>query len=415
MIPRAVMTLFVLLTASLGPVNVSAAAPPSRNVITVPSGDTSALYAAVFDGDRPRDEAEIVLEGTDTYVLDPALGPAEGRLVLGRGTVLRSSLELGSDERDIPTGQVVTAGAIIDTVKLESQTTLPLFEPAAVIMKEGSAVKRLTVTNSGDPTTALVAFDILRRGMVDNSVVERHFQGVRVRVSGAPGDRSEATITRNVLRVNAFAGIVAVPVDPLFGVDSATIRASIRKNLVRENGIGVFVPGAFRDADGGTSGTHITVTSVRNVYEQNGIGLLAQGAVASPVSAVEDSVTVLRSRFDMILDSGSVGLSVAGAARSPTTPPSEPATANDNRALVVMASTVFENNAFDVEAFGSASADENDTLGEGNRGDVRLANTNPNPRQLSRAESDCAFLRDDGSVGQIEPCPNHAKIVPPGG
>lgn len=410
MLWRSVTTVIVLLLTSVGLVDIGAAASPDRELIRVPPGDSSALYSAVFDGGRPRTGAEIVLEG-GTYRLDGRRGPSAGRLVLGRNTVLRSSLELADGPGGVPTGDVVTSGAVINTVKLKPGASLPFDVPGAIVMHADSMVDGLTIRNSGNPSRALIAIDIVRRGTVQNAIVERHFQGVRARITGVTGDRTEATIAHSVLRTNDFA-IVAISADPVNGADNATVQVSIRNNLVQKNDDGVFVPGAVGDADGGTSGTHITLSSTGNIYENNKVGLAIQGALASPVSAVEDSATELKSQSDIVADNG-VGLSAVGAGRSPFTSVGEIASANTNRAMALMTNTAFKDNELDVEAFGSASFEMNSTVGEGNRGEVRLANTAPTASQLSRSVIACAFFGDDGPPVPIEPCPNSAKIVPP--
>jgi hypothetical protein len=101
-------------------------------VITVPSGDVDALYAAVYDENgRPRDNVEIVLEPGVFFLEEESLEgearPFGGSLVLGDNTILRSTLDLPLNEDGVPTGEdpcptgeESVCGAIIDGGNLPS-------------------------------------------------------------------------------------------------------------------------------------------------------------------------------------------------------------------------------------------------------------------------------------------------------
>jgi hypothetical protein len=228
----AVFVVVVALT-SLGLVAPSAAKPkPVIDVDTV-----AGLYAAA-----PMTDVVISL-APRVYALN------SGRLILGDGTELVSTLELELDADGVPTGNEVTAGAVIDTSALSTPSPIDV---GAVVLGRGGRVSHLTVRNS---VGFVIGIDMPFGGSVHHVISEGSFQGARM-FAGAQDVRG--SISQSVMRGYSLAGVAVIQSNQLNGmnVSNATIRANLDHNLITDVSAfgfaGVFVLAALSSLQGTT-------------------------------------------------------------------------------------------------------------------------------------------------------------------
>ena len=328
-----------------------------------------------------------------TYVLDPAR-PNGGRVVLGEGTELVSTLELQLDAHGVPTGTEIEAGAVIDIGNL----TPSFIDVGAIVLGKGGRIIGLTVTgNSFLPF--VIAIDIPFGGSVHHVIAENSFQGVRIMASVQD---VRGSISESVIRNNFIAGVTVVQVNQLDPgiVNNATIRANIDRNRIEgfDNEFafaGLFVLGGFNGSNNRTQ-----LFTSHNVIGNYPVGIrLSHTDDAGNPLGTDNNTTRLTSRDDTLSGNSFAGLEVLGAFRESLSGSSS----DGNRATAHMIRTEFSSNGVDVVATGSLSFFDDDQAGENNLAEIILSETNPARGLLTRFVDDC-FL-------PVDSCLNEARIV----
>jgi hypothetical protein len=243
------LSLSLLLAGSGG--FLGSAIQARAKVISVPSGDVEALYAAVYDDSgRPRDNVEIVLEPGVLFLeeesRDGEARPFGGSLVLGDNTILRSTLELPLNEDFVPTGQdpcptgeESACGAIIDGSKLPDPE-LP-FDERYIITGNGSTVSHLTLQSDLAPGEFgdRIGIQLLPHGtdptfaVVDKVIVRGTLIGVQI--ASTTGSNNLGLVRHSWLTENHF-GINVVQMAPdSSGVDDTRLEVVASFNLIHDN------------------------------------------------------------------------------------------------------------------------------------------------------------------------------------
>jgi hypothetical protein len=217
-------------------------------VITVPSGDVDALYAAVYDENgRPRDNVEIVLEPGVFFLEEESLEgearPFGGSLVLGDNTILRSTLDLPLNEDGVPTGEdpcptgeESVCGAIIDGGNLPDI----FFDGSYIVTGNGSTVSRLILQgNRSEPFEDRIGIQILPKGtsptsaVVDRVIVRRTLVGVQI--GNTTGGNNNGIIRHSWITENYIGADVVQTAPDSSGINDARIKAKVSFNLMNNN------------------------------------------------------------------------------------------------------------------------------------------------------------------------------------
>jgi hypothetical protein len=284
----------------------------SATIITVPSGDVVALYAAVYDeSGQPRDNAKIFLE-PGNYELNASMGPFGGRLVLGERTVLYSTLRMAVDGNGVPLVDdslqptVLQEGAVIDGNGLNPD---PFGEGIIVVGYKGR-VARLVVAGG-----ILPGIEITTRGTVSGVYSRDHSMGFRVRAASAAA-RTHGTLKGN-LSTGSFAGISILTNEyARFGdqrVDNAVLRAKLIQNACVGNS-------AFNLAVLGGLGTdnndfHVTVSgnvfrggfpSSTNIAVLGGEDFYSPGGNHNSVKLALDGNLIADGQYGLAINGGSL-------------------------------------------------------------------------------------------------------------
>jgi hypothetical protein len=329
-----------------------------------------------------------------TYVLDSAR-PNGGRVVLGQGTELVSTLELQLDAHGVPTGAEIEAGAVIDIGNLR-----PSFvDVGAVVLGKGGRISGLTVTGNSFFPSFVIAIDMPFGGSVHHVIAENSFQGVRIMASAQD---IRGSISESLIRHNFLAGVTVVQANQLDQeiVNNATIRANIDRNRIEgfdnEYGFaGVFVLGGINGSNNRTQ-----LFTSQNVIGNYPVGIrLSQTDNAGNALGTDNNTTRLTSRDDTLSGNSFAGLEVLGAFRENLSGSSS----DGNRATAHMIRTKFSFNGVDVVATGSLSFFDDDQAGENNLAKVILSETDPAPGLLTMFVNDC-FL-------PVDSCQNEARVV----
>jgi hypothetical protein len=319
-------------------------------VIQVSSEEIGDLYDAVYDElGNSRENVTIFLE-PGVYALEiqseTESRPFGGRLVLGDGTVLYSTLRMAVDDNGVPlvddeSGEptVLEEGAVIDGSGLVPD---PFGEGIIVVGYKGQ-VARLTVAGG-----ILPGIEVTTRGTVSGVYSWGHSMGFRVRAASAAA-RTHGTLKGNVSTGN-FAGIsILTNESARFGddrVDNAVVRATLIQNACVGNyTFNLAVLGGL-----GTNNNDFHVTVSGNVFRGvspdsvniavvGGEDFYSPGANHNSVKVALDGNFIADGRFGLALTGGSLQ---DADGQSDLSIPREQRKSSNNRVVVTISDTTFQ-------------------------------------------------------------------------
>jgi len=400
-----VITALLVILSLAGSANADDHEDIDLEVITVPCvneiGDSEALYNAVYLNGQPRENAEIIL-GACNFMLDNTQ-PFDGRLVLGKNSILRSTFRMAEDARGIPQfdddGNPVVQenGARIDGSALKSE---PFGEGIIVIGKKG-LVKNLWVDGGFRP-----GIEITSRGAIKGVRSTGHSVGARIRTAG---EEATGSIDHSLIANNAIVGISVIALDPDLEHpthEEVEVRASIKHNAVlnsdREN---LTLIGGI-----GTNGSEIharvshntfsAVPSSVNVRVVGGFDFQGHGG------ANDNEVSVILT--DNLIANGAVGLWMetstlnSGFFSDPSIP-LEGRQSSNNETKVVISGNTFQNTTTDIELYGMLSY-TGEPGGNDNEATLKIRG---NATSLAVESYDCF---DAYNEQEFPTCANEAKV-----
>jgi hypothetical protein len=388
-----VITLFVLSVGVLfGAVSAESLAA-GRTVITVQSVDE--LYAAVYDEDgQPRDDVEIILvpgPGGDVLTLDPFPSrPFGGRLVLGKNTVLRSSLEMAVDEYGAPTlgaeGEPLEPG-----VKIDGSAVAPdMFGEGLIVVGDKGLVEQLWIDGSNRPGIAITS-----RGTVRKVLSTRNTLGGRIHAvdEGVAGTFEGSLFTGNLLGISIVASDGTISAHS----DNVKVKARLRHNASVDNaGLNMFVNGGIS-----TSGNELHVEAFHNVFRGANTNVSVVGGMDWSGTPGGSNNRVLLILNNNLIASGNLGISVVGG-RLARPDSEEERQSSNNSVKVIGAHNTFQGNGTDIEVYGALSS-----TGEpgGDHNEVKVVIPNDGAIQTPPVVFSCFPVEDFPS------CTNTARIV----
>jgi len=369
-------------------------------VITVSAGDINTLYDAVYDeNSRPRDNVKIILE-PGVYYLDPSR-PFDGRLAMGKNTILRSTLRMAVDDNGVPVVDednepiVLQEGARIDGSGLDED----VFGEGIIMVGDKGLVERLWLDGHHNPEGGRPGVVITARGTVKGVRSTGHSVGFQVR---AAGKMAHATLEGNLSTDNSSVGLGIIALDPFLGHPTGgnvLVRATIRSNaLINENFENLFINGGI-----GSSKNRVFVEAYDNVIRGNipapfgnvritgGFDLFTPGSSKNYVEFV--------SVGNLIAD-GEIGMDVEASTHNF---PGTETQSHNNQVKVSISDTTFENNDLDIAAYGALSF-AGEPGGDKNKVEVIIQSNDAESATLTIEAFDC-FPEE-----VFESCRNEAKI-----
>ena len=381
----------------------SAASDNTPLVITVPAGDVPALYRAVYEeSGEPRDNVRIMLE-PGVFLLDPSQHFG-GRLLLGKKTILQSTLAMAVDANGVPVIDangapvVLVQGARIDSTQVAST----FFGMGIIEVGEQGAVEQLWVDGGSDPFAALASgIEIVSQGAVRGVYSTGHFIGIRVRAKSMV---AQGKVDTSFLGGNAV-GISVIGIEPTTDHptgNDAKVEVALDHNAVINNSLAnLNVIGGF-----GSDRNKVKVVANGNIFR----GGSANASVR--VIAGSDFFTRGSNNCDvdltladnLIADTG-VGLEISGGMLfiANDSIPLEERYSSNNEAKVRISNTTFGNNAKDIVASGARSNTGEPAGGHNNKAKVVVQENDPLP--LTAEVHDC-YPENDTMA-----CNNEAKVT----
>ena len=366
-------------------VSSSHAVEAKTTIITVPRGDVEALYAALYgENGAPRDNVEINLEA-GVFILDPSK-PFDGRLVLGDKSILRSTLKMAVDDNGVPELNENDEPIVLqEGAKIDGSGLIPAaFGEGIIMVGNKGLVEQLWVDGGFRPGVEITA-----KGTVSKVASTDHSIGFRVR---AAGQKTQATLERNLAAGNGIYGIGVIAVDP--DLDHPTgsdvdVQATLDRNASENNGtVNLFTHGGI-----GTDDSKVHVQAFHNVFR--GGALLANvrsiGGFDYRAQGGANNNQMTLTLVDNLIANGEVGIRVEGGTLntgflSDPSIPLDDRKSSNNEVKVNISNTTFQNNVFDIVAYGALSL-TGEPGGDNNK--VKVVIQNDKAPELTIETHDC--------------------------